>query len=105
MYETYLCDVVCWIPTGAEQVLKDVATFTSKHFHLSKIFLASHFLNAKVTPKWKLSPSFGTQKKCPFPLNTGVPSIEVTNTKIMWTFFPDQILCPLNGGDPSIEVS
>ena len=29
-----------------------------------------------------------------------VPSIEVTNTKIMSTFFRDQILCPLNGGVP-----
>ena len=35
----------------------------------------------------------------------GVPSIEVTKTKIMWTFFQDQILCPLNGGVPWIEVS
>ena len=29
-----------------------------------------------------------------------VPSIEVTNTKIMSTFFRDQILCPLNGVVP-----
>ena len=45
-------------------------------------------------------------KKCPFPLNRVVPSIEETDwTKIMWTFFQDQILCPLKGGVPWIEVS
>ena len=37
-----------------------------------------------------------TKKSCAFPLNRGVPSIEVTNTKITWTFFRDQILCPLS---------
>ena len=31
-----------------------------------------------------LNPGFGTQKKGPFPLNKGVPSTEVTDTKIMW---------------------
>ena len=48
---------------------------------------------------------FGTQKKCPFLLNRG--SVEITNTKIMWTFFRDQILRSLNGawGVPLIEVS
>ena len=45
------------------------------------------------------------QKKCPFPLKKGVPSVKVTDIKIMWlTFFQDQILCPLNGGIPWIEV-
>ena len=45
------------------------------------------------------------QKKCPFPLNKGVPSVKVTDIKITWlTFFQDQILCPLNGGIPWIEV-
>ena len=39
-------------------------------------------------------------EKCPFPLNRGVPSIEVIDTKIMRVFFHDQILCPLNGGVP-----
>ena len=39
-------------------------------------------------------------QKCPFPLNRGVLSIEVTDTKIMRTFFWDQLLCPLNGGVP-----
>ena len=49
---------------------------------------------------------FGAQKKCPFPLNRGVRSKEVTNTKIIWRFCRDQILCPLNEGVPAwIEVS
>ena len=39
-------------------------------------------------------------QNCPFPLNRGVLSIEVTDTKIMGTFFGDQLLCPLNGGVP-----
>ena len=30
-------------------------------------------------------------------LSPGIPSIVVTNTKIMRAFFLDQILCPLNG--------
>ena len=38
------------------------------------------------------------------PLNRGVSSIDVTNTKIIWTFFWDQILCSLSGGVPWIEL-
>ena len=52
-----------------------------------------------MSPKWRLNPDFWTQKKCPFPLNRGVPSTEVTDTKeIMWAFyiFQDQILCLLS---------
>ena len=44
--------------------------------NISMIFVVSHFLSAKVTPEWRLNPSFGTKKKCPSPLNRGVPSIE-----------------------------
>ena len=36
--------------------------------------------------------------KCSLPMNRGFPLIQVTNTKIMWTFFGDQTLCSLNGG-------
>ena len=75
---------------------------------VSTIIVVSHFLtflSAKVFPEWKLNPGFGTQKKCFFPLNKSIPSIEVTNTKILWTFFRDQILSPLNGAVPWIEVS
>ena len=39
---------------------------------------------------------FKAQKNCPFSLNRGVPSIEVIDTKIMWKFFLEQILCLLN---------
>ena len=28
------------------------------------------------------------------------PFIQVTDTKIIWVFFRDQSLCPLNGGVP-----
>ena len=58
-----------------------------------------------MSPEWRLTRGFGTQRKCAFPLNRGVPSLEGIDTKIVWTFFRDQILCPLNGGDPWIEVS
>ena len=89
--------------------LKAVAIWqenTSKH--CINDYCVSHFLtflSAKVFPEWKLNPGFGTQKKCFFPLNKSIPSVEVTNTKILWTFFRDQILSPLNGAVPWIEVS
>ena len=57
-------------------VLKAVAIVTRVHFNISMIFVVSHFLIAKVSPEWRLNPGFGTKKKCPFPLNRGVPSIE-----------------------------
>ena len=69
--------------------LKAAAIVTSEHFKLSTIFVVSHLLLLK----------------CPFPLNRGVHTIELTNTKIMRTFFRDQILCPLNGDVPWTEVS
>ena len=50
-------------------------------------------------------PSKRRSRSVPFPLNRGVASIEVTDTKCKWTFFQDQNLCPLNGGVPLIEVS
>ena len=51
--------------------------------YLRTIFVVSHFLIAEMSPEWRLNPVFGTQKKRPFPLNRGVPSMEVTNTNIM----------------------
>ena len=63
------------------------------------------FFSTKVSPEWSMNPGFGTQTMCPFPPNRGVLSIEVTDTKIMWALFQDQILCPLNGCVPWIEVS
>ena len=68
------------------------------------IFVASHSLISKVSPEWRVNPGFVTQKKCPFPLKRRVPTTEVKDTKIMWTFFRDQILCPLNGGVLWIKV-
>ena len=37
--------------------------------------MVSHSLIAKVAPEWRLNLGFGTQTKCPFLLNRGVPSI------------------------------
>lgn len=31
-------------------------------------------------PEWRLNLGFGNQKKCPFPLNRNVPSMEATDT-------------------------
>ena len=39
------------------------------------LFVVSQDLSAKVSPEWRLHLGFGTQKKCPFPLNRAVPSI------------------------------
>ena len=33
------------------------------------LFVVSHLLSTNVSPEWRLNPGFGTQKKCPFPLN------------------------------------
>ena len=59
-------------------VLKVVAIVVSVHLNLPKILLVSLFLSAKVFPDWRFHLGFKTRKKCPFPLNRGVPSIEVT---------------------------
>ena len=37
------------------------------------LFVVSHLLSTNVSPEWRLNPGFGTQKKCPFPLNGDVP--------------------------------
>ena len=58
-----------------------------------------------MSPKWKLNLGSRTKKKCPFSMNRGVPSIEVKDTKIVGTFFRNQMLCLLNGGVPCIQVS
>ena len=59
---------------------------------ISTLFVVSHDLSAKVPPEWRSNPGFGIQKTCLFTLNRVVPSIEVTDTKIMRTFLRDQIL-------------
>ena len=40
-----------------------------------------------MSSEWSLNPGFETRKKCHFPPNRGVPSVEVINTKIMSTIF------------------
>ena len=80
------------------QFVKAAIMVISVHLKISTFFVVSHVLSAKVSPEWRLNPGFRTKKTCPFPLNRGVPSIQVTDIKIMWTSFPDQILCPLYMG-------
>ena len=67
------------------------------------IFVASHFLSAKVSPEWRLNLGFGTQKKCPFPLNRGVPSIEVTKQKLCEHFSRSKFCVPFM--EVSLKVS
>ena len=73
---------------------------TSVQLRKSTLIVVSHVLSTKVVPEWRSNIGFGTQNKCPYPVNRGIPSIEVTGTKIMWAFFRDQILCPVNGDVP-----
>ena len=98
---THLCNVVCWILTSAVHRFRwDSSWFESSHHCdiVSPSFWGlSHFLSDKVSPGWRLKPSFRTQKKCPFPLNKGVPSIEYNKYKDYVNIFRDQILCPSNG--------
>ena len=57
------------------------------HSNLSTLFVVSRVLRPNVSPEWRLKPGFGIRKKCPFPLNRGVPSIELADTKNMRTVF------------------
>ena len=53
--------------------------------NLSTLFVVNHVLNTRVSLGWRLHVNLGfwTQKKGPFPLNTGVPSsTEVIDKKI-----------------------
>ena len=52
--------------------------FISAQLKISTLVVISHTFRAKVSPEWRLNSGFRTQKKCPLPLNRGVPSIEVT---------------------------
>ena len=63
-------------------------------YMLSTLLVVSHYFSAKVSPEWRLNLGFGTQKKCPFPLNRSVPSLEVTDAKIMWTIFGTKVCVP-----------
>ena len=64
---------------------------------LSTLFVISPVLSAKVFPEWTSNPVLGTQKTCPFPLNRGVPSLDVTDsniTRIIFYFFWNQFWVP-----------
>ena len=65
---------------------------------------SSHFLSDKVSPGWRLKPSFRTQKKCPFPLNKGVPSIEYNKYKDYVNIFPAPNFVSLEWSCPKGEV-
>ena len=65
------------------QFVKAGIIFITVHLRLSTLVVISHVLVAKVSPECRLNLVFETQKKCPFSLEGGVPSIEVTDTKIM----------------------
>ena len=85
--------------TYIAKFLKASTFVISANLKISTLFVVSHFLSAKVSSEWRLNLGFGTQKKCSFSLNRGVPSREVSlDTKNMWVFFRDQSLCPLNRG-------
>ena len=90
MSEEFQCKnsilVMCLYPIS--EIVQSVKAFViviRVHLKISTLFAVSYFSSSKVF-------RFGTQ--CPFPQNRGIPSKEVINTKIMWTFFEDQILSP-----------
>ena len=92
---------MCSIPTNALNQFKWVNSFltaavivTNEQLNLITFFIA------KVPPYWKLNPGFVAQKNCLFPLNRGVPSMEVTNSKVMWTSISGTKFC-----DPWMEVA
>ena len=76
----------------------------SAQLEILTLFVVSPALSEWLGVPWmEVNPGFrDPEKVC---LSPGVPSLERIDTKITWTFFRDQILCPLNGGDPWIEVS
>ena len=91
--------------TSIVQFVKAAIIVISVHLKISTLRVVSHVLTIKVSPEWRLNLGLWTQKMWPFPLNRVVHSIEVTDTKITWRFFRDQILCPLKGGVLWLEVS
>ena len=76
MQYIYLSEIVQFVKAG-------IIVIITVHLKLSTLFVISNVLGAKVSPEWRLNLVFGTQKKCPFSLNRGVPSTEVTDRKIM----------------------
>ena len=67
--------------TYIAKFLKASTFVISANLKISTLFVVSHFLSAKVFSEWRLNLGFGTQKKCSFSLNRGVPAREVSGTK------------------------
>ena len=107
-----VCDIMCWIPTNAPRVhgfnwVKSCFEYCRHcdwwtQMYRQFLWPVTHWFLRCSLNQWKVNPGFVTQKKSPF--RRRVPTTEVKDTKIMWTFFRDQILCPLNGGVLWIEV-
>ena len=89
------------------RLVKAVALLRSVNLKLSTLFVVSRFLS--VSPKGRLNPVFRPRKKCPFPLNRGVPSIGDNRYQDYLYIFPEQNFvspewsCPLNKGVPNIR--
>ena len=73
--------------TSIVQFVKAAIIVISVHLNISTLSAVSHVLSTKVSPEWRVNLGFWTQKTWPFPLSRVVHSIEVTNTKITWTFW------------------
>ena len=61
--------------------LSKVPSLISVHLTISTFFVVSHVMSAKESHEWWLNSGLGTKKMSPFPLNRGLPSIEVTDGK------------------------
>ena len=84
MLKSHKCNTS--FPGEIVPVLKAVALLTSEHLNLyERILSLVHFwVLIKMSLEWRLKPGLGIQKKCSFPQNRDVPSIEVTNKKVMF---------------------
>ena len=106
------CDILCRISTNTVHRFKwDSSECESSHYCdkctrivINPLYDQSRFECIGV-PWMEVKPRFRDPEKVSFPLNRDVPSIGVTDLEIMWTFFQDQILYPLNGGVSWIEAS
>ena len=70
--------------------LSEIAQFvkaaikTSRYRSLGINLLCGQWrFTVKVSSEWSLNLGVGTQKRCPLPLNRGISSIKVTDTKTM----------------------
>ena len=93
-----MCWIVQYVDLGEiAHVLKAVA---SVHLNLSMIFVASHFLSAKLKlfPEWRLNLVFGTHEKCLF--NRGNKHKDYVNIFSQPNFVSPEWRCPLDRGVP-----